>query len=95
MITEFGAEAVRHGPSTQRGSYEFQTRYAIQHLRIHQSKPYVAGSIWWALRDFRVEPTWTGGAPSGWSTPPWNNKSLIEEYNARKPLYFELRKRWR
>jgi beta-glucuronidase len=95
MITEFGAEAVRHGPSTQRGSYEFQTRYAIQHLRIHQSKPYVAGSIWWALRDFRVEPTWTGGAPAGWSTPPWNNKSLIEEYDGRKPLYFELRKRWR
>jgi hypothetical protein len=95
MITEFGAEAVRHGPASQRGSYEFQQKYAIDHLRIHQSKPYVAGSIWWALRDFRVEPTWTGGAPKDWSTPPWNNKSLIEEFNARKPLYFELRKRWR
>jgi beta-glucuronidase len=95
MITEFGAEAVRNGPDSQRGSYEFQSRYAIQHLRIHASKPYVAGSIWWALRDFRVEPTWTGGAPAAWSTPPWNNKSLIEEYNARKPVYFELRKRWK
>jgi beta-galactosidase/beta-glucuronidase len=95
MITEFGAEAVRNGPASQRGSYEYQSRYAIQHLRIHASKPYVAGSIWWALRDFRVEPTWTGGAPAAWSTPPWNNKSLIEEYNARKPVYFELRKRWK
>jgi hypothetical protein len=95
MITEFGAEAARHGPRTQPGSYEFQQSYALKHLRIHASKPYVAGSIWWALRDFRVEPTWTGGAPKGWSTPPWNNKSLIEEYNARKPLYFDLRKRWR
>ena len=77
MITEFGAESVRDGPATQRGSYQFQRRYTIQHLRIHASKPFVAGSIAWALRDFRVDPTWTGGAPAGWSTPPWNNKSLI------------------
>ena len=67
----------------------------LDHLRIHASKPYVAGSIHWALRDFRVDPTWTGGAPRDWSTPPWNNKSLIEESNDRKPVYFELRKRWR
>jgi hypothetical protein len=67
----------------------------LQHLRIHASKPYVAGSIAWALRDFRVDPTWTGGAPRDWSTPPWNNKSLIGESNDRKPVYFDLRKRWR
>jgi beta-glucuronidase len=95
MITEFGAESVRDGPATQRGSYQFQRRYTIQHLRIHASKPFVAGSIAWALRDFRVDPTWTGGAPAGWSTPPWNNKSLIGESNDRKPVYFDLRKRWR
>ena len=95
MITEFGAEAVRDGPASQRGSFQFQRRYTIQHLRIHASKPFVAGSIAWALRDFRVDPTWTGGAPRGWSTPPWNNKSLIEEFNGRKPVYFDLRKRWR
>jgi Glycosyl hydrolases family 2, TIM barrel domain/Glycosyl hydrolases family 2 len=95
MITEFGAEAVRDGPVTQRGSYQFQQRYMIQHLRIHASKPFVAGSIAWALRDFRVDPTWTGGAPTGWVTPPWNNKSLIGEHNDRKPVYFDLRKRWR
>ena len=51
----------------------------LQHLRIHASKRFVAGSIAWALRDFRVDPTWTGGAPRDWATPPWNNKSLIEE----------------
>jgi beta-glucuronidase len=95
MITEFGAESVRHGPVSQRGSYEFQQRFVIQHLRIHASKRFVAGSIAWALRDFRVDPTWTGGAPSAWSTPPWNNKSLIGESNDRKPVYFDLRKRWR
>jgi beta-glucuronidase len=95
MITEFGAESARDGPASQPGSRQYQTRYVLQHLRIHASKEFVAGSIHWALRDFRVDPTWTGGAPRDWSTPPWNNKSLIEEFNERKPVYFELRKRWR
>jgi beta-glucuronidase len=95
VITEFGAEATRHGPVEQRGTLEFQERFAIDHLRIHASKPFVAGSIWWALRDFRVHPTWLGGAPPEWATPPWHNKSVIEETNARKPAYFELKKRWR
>jgi beta-glucuronidase len=95
MITEFGAESVRDGPRSQPGSRQFQTRFVLQHLRIHASKRFVAGSIHWALRDFRVDPTWTGGAPRDWSTPPWNNKSLIEEFDERKPVYFELRKRWR
>jgi beta-glucuronidase len=95
MITEFGAESVRDGPVSQPGSRQYQSRYVLEHLRIHGSKDFVAGSIHWALRDFRVDPTWTGGAPRDWSTPPWNNKSLIEEFDERKPVYFELRKRWR
>ncbi len=95
LITEFGAEASRHGPVTQPGSYEFQTRYTLEHLRIHNSKRYIAASIAWALRDFKVERDWRGGAPLAWATPPWNNKSLIEETNVRKPVYSELRKRWR
>ena len=95
MITEFGAEALRDGPATQPGSRQFQRRYMLQHLRIHASKRFVAGSIAWALRDFRVDPTWTGGAPRAWASPPWNNKSAIEESNERKPVYFDLRKRWR
>jgi beta-glucuronidase len=95
VITEFGAEAVRSGLVEQRGSLEFQRRFAIDHLRIHASKRFVAGSIWWALRDFRVNPTWVGGAPPDWAMPPWHNKSLIEETNARKPVYFDMRKRWR
>ena len=57
---------------------------------MHASKPYVYGSIHWALRDFRVDPTWQGGAPAEWATPPWHNKSLIEETNGRKPAFFAL-----
>jgi beta-glucuronidase len=95
VITEFGAEALRHGPPPQRGSYQFQRRFVVDHLRIHASKDYVGGSIHWALRDFRVDPTWLGGASRDWGSPPWNNKSLIEESDARKPAYFDMRKRWR
>jgi beta-glucuronidase len=95
VITEYGAEAAKSGAATQKGTFEFQRRYAVDHLRVHASKPYINGSIWWALRDFRVNPVWTGGAPEGYTTPPWHNKSLIEEFDARKRVYFDMRKRWR
>ena len=49
------------------------------------------GSIYWALRDFRVHPTWQGGAPDEYATPPWHNKSLIEENNHRKPVFLDVR----
>ena len=95
MITEFGAEGARPGALTQKGSYEFQSKFAADHLAVHASKPYVNGSIHWALRDFRVTPKWQGGAPAAWATPPWHNKSPIEESDVRKPLYFELQRLFR
>ena len=95
MITEFGAEAKGPGPVTQPGSYEFQDKFVQDHLAVHASKPYISGSIHWALRDFRVHPTWEGGAPAGWTLPPWNNKSLIEETNQPKPAYADVRRLWR
>ena len=95
VITEFGAEALKSGPVTQPGTFEYQRKFVRDHLRIHASKPYISGSIHWALRDFRVDPTWVGGAPRAWSSPPWNNKSLIDESGDLKPVYFDMRKRWR
>jgi beta-glucuronidase len=95
MITEFGAEARGPGPVEQAGTYEFQQKYVRDHLAVHASKPYVGGSIHWALRDFRVHPTWGGGAPEGWEIPPWHNKSLIEETGVPKPVYFEVRRMWK
>jgi beta-glucuronidase len=95
VITEFGAEAARRGPVEQRGSEEFQRRFVLDHLAVHASKRYIYGSINWALRDFRVDPTWQGGASPAWSTPPWNNKSLIDQTDARKLAYFALKRQWR
>jgi hypothetical protein len=87
VITEFGAEATRSGPVTQKGTFEFQRKFVMDHLAVHASKPYVNGSIHWALRDFRVNQTWQGGAPAAYAQPPWHNKSLLEENNHRKPVF--------
>ena len=90
VITEFGAEASRSGPVEQKGTYEFQRKFALDHIAIHSSKRFVNGSIYWALRDFRVHQTWQGGAPPEYATPPWHNKSLIEETNVRKPAFLSV-----
>jgi beta-galactosidase/beta-glucuronidase len=95
VITEFGAEATRYGSVEQKGTYEFQRRFALDHLAIHGSKPFVNGSIYWALRDFRVHQTWQGGAPDEYAQPPWHNKSLLEETNARKPAFRAVAKLFR
>ena len=95
MVTEFGAEASRFGPVEQKGTYEFQRKFVTEHLAIHGSKPFVNGSIHWALRDFRVHQTWQGGAPDEYTTPPWHNKSLIEETNRRKPVYLDVARLFR
>jgi hypothetical protein len=95
VITEFGAEGSRPGPLEQPGSYEYQQKFVADHIAVHASKPYVYGSIHWALRDFRVDPTWQGGAPAAWATPPWHNKSLIEQTNQRKPVFRTVQKLWR
>jgi beta-glucuronidase len=87
VITEFGAEATKPGPVTQKGTFEFQKKFVMDHLAIHASKPFVNASIHWALRDFRVHQTWQGGAPPAYAQPPWHNKSLLEENNHRKPVF--------
>ena len=95
VITEFGAEASRSGPVEQKGTYEFQRKFVLDHLAIHSSKRFVNGSIHWALRDFRVHQTWQGGAPDEYATPPWHNKSLIEENNHRKPVFLAVARQFR
>jgi beta-glucuronidase len=95
LITEFGAEATRSGPVEQKGTFEFQRKFVMDHLAIQTSKPFVNGSIHWALRDFRVHQTWTGGAPNEYAQPPWHNKSLIEENNHRKPVFLSVARLFR
>jgi len=95
VITEFGAEATRSGPVEQKGTFEFQRKWVMDHLAIHASKPFVNGSIHWALRDFRVHQTWQGGTPDEYAQPPWHNKSLLEENNHRKPVFLDVARLYR
>ena len=95
VITEFGAEATRSGPVEQKGTFEFQRKFATDHLAIHDSKRYVNGSIYWALRDFRVHQTWQGGAPDEYADPPWHHKSLIDAFNHRKPVFLDVARVYR
>jgi hypothetical protein len=42
-----------------------------------------------------VHPTWQGGAPAEYATPPWHNKSLIEETGQRKPAFLDVARLFR
>lgn len=89
FVTEFGAEATV--PGSGKGSFDYQTNFLRQHLAIHASKPYVFGSVIWALKDFRVTPGWQGGNSRARATPPWNNKGLIDQNGGPKPAFYAMR----
>ena len=95
VITEFGAEATRPGPVDQKGTFEFQRKFVLDHLAIQSTKRFVNGSIHWALRDFRVHQTWTGGSPPEYADPPWHSKSLLEANNHRKPVFLPVARLFR
>jgi beta-glucuronidase len=61
VLSEFGAEAFRHGSATEKGTYEFQARYLRQVLDATATQPFMQGAIYWTLRDFAIKPGWTGG----------------------------------
>lgn len=83
FITEFGAEASRHGSPDELGTYEFQTNFFTQQLNILRNLSYLNGLFAWALRDYWVRPEWTGGNPD--PTPPFSRKGLFEVDGSPKP----------
>lgn len=93
FLTEFGAEANRHGPARRKGTYAFQSAYVSDHLAIAAGRPYVSGAMVWNLRDFRVYPGWNGGNPE--PSPPYNTKGLIGTDGRAKPAYSEVRRIFR
>ena len=93
VVTEVGAEANRHGPVTEKGTYEFQSAFLDYQLHVLASKPFVNAAIVWALHDFRVRPGWTGGNPL--PHPPVNEKGLIDDTGARKPAFAVVQKLFR
>ena len=92
VVTEFGAEANRHGPARSKGTYSFQRRFLTAHLRIFDRSPHLSGALVWALRDFAVRPGWRGGNPR--PRPPILFKGLFTQHNRAKPAFWAVRRQF-
>jgi beta-glucuronidase len=89
FVTEFGAEANRQGPVTEKGTYAFQQDFLAYHLNVFATKPFVNGALVWILKDFHVKPRYDGGNPK--PDPPLNEKGLVDLAGARKPAFETVR----
>jgi beta-glucuronidase len=85
FVTEFGAEANRTGPASEKGTFEFQRDFLAYHLQVFAERPFVNAALVWILRDFRVKPLYDGGNPI--PDPPNNRKGLVDYAGARKPAF--------
>jgi beta-glucuronidase len=92
-VTEYGAEANRDGPADEKGTYEFQSEFVKYHLDVFNRKPWLSGSVYWALQEFRIRDGWGGGNP--WSAPPIHQKGLVRLDFTKKPAYDLLRASYR
>jgi beta-glucuronidase len=87
-VTEYGAEANRDGPVEEKGTYQFQEEFIRDHLAVFASKPWLTGSVYWALLEFRVRPYWGGGNP--WPTSPYHQKGVVRLDFTKKPGFAAL-----
>ena len=90
MVSEFGAEANRTGPVEEKGTYAFQQDFINFRAQVYASKPWLNGSIYWALEEFRVRPNWDGGNPR--PNPPLHQKAVIELGGGHKPAFADLQR---
>jgi beta-glucuronidase len=90
FVSEFGAEANRDGPVEEKGTFQYQQDFVNYHLAVHGSKPWLSGSIYWALQEFRVRPNWDGGNPR--PDPPIHEKGLLRFDGSKKPAWFDVQR---
>jgi beta-glucuronidase len=90
VVSETGAEANRHGPVEEKGTYEFQQDFVNFHFGVYASKPWLSGAIWWTLQEFRVRPRWDGNDPH--PAPPLHQKATIAFDGTKKPAYADLQR---
>jgi beta-glucuronidase len=83
FVTEFGAEANREGPVTEKGTYAFQQDFLAYHLGVFATRPFINGAILSSLKDFHVAPGYDGGNPK--PDPPVNHMGLVDLAGAPKP----------
>jgi len=93
FVTEFGAEANRAGPATEKGTWDFQSDFLTYHLGVFAQKPYLNGALVWILRDFRVKPGYDGGNPQ--PQAPYNQKGLVDAAGVPKPAFETVKRLFR
>jgi len=90
MISEYGAEASADGPPENRGTWAFANELIKFHLDVYATKPWLSGSLYWALQEFWVRPGWEGGNPL--PAPPLFQKGLVNFAGAKKPTFGPVQK---
>jgi len=90
FVSEFGAEANRDGPVEEKGTFQYQQDFVNFHLGVHDARPWLSGSIYWALQEFRVRPNWDGGNPR--PNSPVHEKGLLRFDGSKKPAWFDVQR---
>jgi beta-glucuronidase len=85
FATEWGAEANRDGPADEKGTFAFQAQWIKDTLAVFDTKPWLAGIMYWTLQEFRITPGWDGSNP--YPTPPLHQKAVIQYDGTKKPGY--------
>ena len=94
-ITEFGAEATFAGPATVKETFEFQSEYVSKVLDIVDRHDWLAGALYWTVREFYVKPDWDGGARrANVLRDALHNKGLIHYDGTPKPAWQVTRDRF-
>ena len=88
-VAEFGAEGLFDGDAGTKGTYQFQSDYLTKTMGVLNQLPFMNGAIYWTLREFAINPGWTGGASLPPDDPPdgLHHKGLIAYDGTDKPAY--------
>ncbi|WP_026910783.1 glycoside hydrolase family 2 protein [Patulibacter minatonensis] len=93
-ITEMGAEGVRNGARTKKGTLQFQNVYFNRIMNVIDSRKDLSGALYWTVREFGIKPGWTGGTPSKFAKKDGiHRKGLLTYYGKPKPVWYSARNR--
>ncbi len=93
FASEWGAEANREGPVDEKGTYAFQSQWVRDNLTVFDTKPWLAGALYWTLQEFRIRPDWDGSNP--YPTFPLHQKAVIGYDGRKKPAFDVLSQLYR
>ncbi|MCK9248194.1 MAG: hypothetical protein M0P31_04360 [Solirubrobacteraceae bacterium] len=93
-ITEMGAEGVRRGSRSVKGTREYQARYLKRVMNVIDARTDLSGAIYWTLREFGIKPGWTGGTPRKQAKRDGlHRKGLLTYHGRPKPVWQVARDR--